>query len=139
MGIRFKKSIQVLPGLKLNISKSGISTTIGPKGASVNVGKNGTYINTGIPGTGVYMREKISGEKNKASTIRLTDSDFKARFEQYKPIRMKISENGSIWVIDKNNKIITDEAFLNRLEATNTYKEQKENLIRQQREANGQK
>lgn len=64
MGIRYRKRIKLLPGVNINISKSGVSTTIGPKGCSVNIGKNGTYLNTGIPGTGIYSREKISGKKH---------------------------------------------------------------------------
>ena len=63
MGIRFRKRVKVLPGVTLNFSKSGISTTIGTRGASVNIGKNGVYGNAGIPGTGIYMREKIAGSK----------------------------------------------------------------------------
>jgi len=59
--MRFRKSIKIAPGLKVNVSKSGVSGTVGVKGASVNVGKNGAYLNTGIPGTGIYNREKISG------------------------------------------------------------------------------
>jgi hypothetical protein len=59
--MRFRKSIKIAPGLKINISKSGVSTTIGGKGLSTNIGKNGAYLNTGIPGTGVSARHKIVG------------------------------------------------------------------------------
>ncbi|WP_461255789.1 DUF4236 domain-containing protein [Treponema sp. R80B11-R83G3] len=59
--MRFRKSIKIAPGVKLNVSKSGISGTFGVKGASVNVGKNGVFANTGIPGTGIYDRQKIGG------------------------------------------------------------------------------
>lgn len=61
MGWRFRKRIKIAPGVNLNVSKNGVSTTIGGKGASINVGKNGTYLNTGIPGTGIYSRQKLSG------------------------------------------------------------------------------
>ena len=60
MSLRYRKSLKLLPGVRVNLSKSGISTTIGPKGASVNIGKKGTYLNTGVPGTGLYDRTKIS-------------------------------------------------------------------------------
>ena len=50
-----------MPGIHINISKSGFSTNVGVKGASVTFGQNGTYINTGLPGTGLYRRDKISG------------------------------------------------------------------------------
>jgi len=61
MGIFFKKSIKVAPGLRLNISKRGTSVSIGPRGAKLNIGKRGTYVTTSIPGTGIYSRTKISG------------------------------------------------------------------------------
>ena len=60
MSINFRKRVSVAPGVKLNFSKNGVSTTVGVKGASVNVGKNGAYLNTSIPGTGLYARQKIS-------------------------------------------------------------------------------
>lgn len=59
MAIRFQKRIKILPGVRLNISKSGVSTTIGGRGASVNIGKRGIYGNAGIPGTGLSMRERL--------------------------------------------------------------------------------
>lgn len=63
MGLIFRKRIKILPGVNINLSKSGISTTVGRKGASINIGKRGTYVNAGIPGSGVYLREKISSKK----------------------------------------------------------------------------
>lgn len=60
MGLRFRKYIKIMPGVRLNISKSGVSTRIGPRGLSVNIGKRGTYLNAGIPGTGIFEREKLS-------------------------------------------------------------------------------
>jgi TM2 domain-containing membrane protein YozV len=59
--MRFRKSIKIAPGLKINLSKSGVSTTIGGKGLSANIGSKGAYLNTGIPGTGVSARHKIAG------------------------------------------------------------------------------
>ena len=56
---KFRKRISIAPGVKLNLSKSGVSTTVGAKGASVNVGKKGTYLNTGVPGTGIYDRTRL--------------------------------------------------------------------------------
>lgn len=59
--MRFRRRAKLFPGVYLNFSKSGISTTIGVRGASVNFSKQGTYLNTGIPGTGIYDRQKIGG------------------------------------------------------------------------------
>lgn len=68
MGFYFRKRVKILPGVHLNLSKTGTSWSFGPRGASVNVGKKGAYLNTGIPGTGIYSRTKISGNNNKKKT-----------------------------------------------------------------------
>ncbi|MGB5988752.1 MAG: DUF4236 domain-containing protein [Marinifilaceae bacterium] len=61
--MRFRRRAKLFPGVYLNFSKSGISTTIGVPGASININKQGTFLNTGIPGTGIYNRQKIGGER----------------------------------------------------------------------------
>jgi len=53
MPFRFRKSVKLGKGLKLNISKSGISTSIGKAGATVNFGKRGVRTTVGLPGTGL--------------------------------------------------------------------------------------
>lgn len=53
MAIRFRKSFKVAPGVRLNISKSGLSTSIGGKGITANLSKKGTRVTTGIPGSGL--------------------------------------------------------------------------------------
>src|SRR5690348_14497922 len=60
MGFRFRRSLRILPGVRVNLSARGVSTTIGPRGASVNVSKRGAYLNTGIPGTGLSARTKLA-------------------------------------------------------------------------------
>lgn len=69
MGWRYRKRIKILPGIHINISKSGISTNVGVKGASVTFGPKGTYVNTGLPGTGLYQRDRISGSDNSDNYI----------------------------------------------------------------------
>lgn len=62
MAIRFRKSIKLAPGIRMNLSGSGLSWTLGPPGASVGIGRRGTYLNTGIPGSGLYARTALSGQ-----------------------------------------------------------------------------
>lgn len=84
--MRFRKSVKICPGVKVNFSKSGVSTSIGTKGASVTIGKNGTYANVGIPGTGIYERRKISGfsdatRGNSAGQARFTGGKVSVEYE----------------------------------------------------------
>ncbi|MGA4853975.1 DUF4236 domain-containing protein [Acinetobacter haemolyticus] len=54
MGFNFRKSLKIAPGIRLNITKKGISSvSLGGKGARVNLGKKGTRTTVGLPGTGL--------------------------------------------------------------------------------------
>lgn len=65
--VNFRKRVKIAPGIDLNLSKNGISTSVGVKGASVSAGKRGVYVNNSLPGTGIYKRTKISGSSIKES------------------------------------------------------------------------
>ena len=64
MAWTWRKRKSIIPGVRLNFGRKGISTTIGPRGASMTFGPNGTYLNTSIPGTGLYNRQKIGSNNN---------------------------------------------------------------------------
>jgi hypothetical protein len=53
MGWRFRRSVKILPGIRLNFGKRGVSTSIGVRGAHVTVGKIGTRTTVGLPGSGI--------------------------------------------------------------------------------------
>lgn len=61
MAVRFRKSFKLAPGVRMNLSGSGVGWSLGPRGASIGIGKKGTYLNAGLPGTGLSARQKISG------------------------------------------------------------------------------
>jgi hypothetical protein len=61
MGLRFRKSFRIAPGVRINVSTAGLSTTLGPRGMSVTSGRRGTFLNAGIPGTGVSARGRLGG------------------------------------------------------------------------------
>ena len=63
MGFRFRRTIRVLPGLRLNLSRSGISTSVGVRGAHVTVGHGQVRVSAGIPGSGLsYTESERLGE-----------------------------------------------------------------------------
>ena len=57
---RFRKTMSVLPGVKVNLSKTGVSTSVGGKGATLNVGHGKRMVTLGIPGTGLSYRTEAS-------------------------------------------------------------------------------
>ncbi|HEX9449000.1 MAG TPA: DUF4236 domain-containing protein, partial [Dongiaceae bacterium] len=59
MGFRFRKSIRLAKGLRINLSKGGASLSIGGQGATVNLSKRGTKVTAGLPGTGLSWSETL--------------------------------------------------------------------------------
>jgi hypothetical protein len=53
MAFRFRRSIKLMPGFRLNFSNSGLSLSVGTRGAWVTFGKKGTRTTVGVPGTGL--------------------------------------------------------------------------------------
>ncbi len=54
---RFRRTIHIGPGLRINLSESGVSTSVGHRGASFTVGPRGTRTTVGL-GTGLrYMQQ----------------------------------------------------------------------------------
>lgn len=53
MPIRFRRTFRVLPGVRVNVSKHGISTTVGPRGMHLTFNRYGVRQDVGLPGTGL--------------------------------------------------------------------------------------
>ena len=68
MGFRFRRSFKLLPRIRINLSKSGLSTSIGEPGATFNISKRGTRGTVGIPGTGISYSEKLSTPTHDATS-----------------------------------------------------------------------
>jgi hypothetical protein len=45
--LRFRKSISIVPGVKVNLSKSGVGASVGTKGARLSTGPRGTRASVG--------------------------------------------------------------------------------------------
>lgn len=60
MGFRFRKSIKIIPGVRLNLGKRGASASIGRRGATMNVGRRGVRTTVGLPGTGLSYSSQSS-------------------------------------------------------------------------------
>lgn len=57
---RFRKTFTIFPGVRVNLSKTGVSGSLGGNGATLNVGKRGEMVTVGIPGTGLSYRTPLS-------------------------------------------------------------------------------
>jgi hypothetical protein len=69
MGFRFSRRIKIAPGVRLNVSQSGLSTSVGRKGAWMTFGSKGTRSTVGIPGTGLSYTETRRGGARVAGLV----------------------------------------------------------------------
>lgn len=54
---RFRKSVKIFPGVRVNINTKSTSLTIGGRGFKTTISKHGTRRTVGIPGTGISYTE----------------------------------------------------------------------------------
>lgn len=65
MGLRFRKSIKLGKGVKLNLGKKSVGLSVGGKGARFSVNSKGRTTTTlGIPGTGLSYSHSSKGMKH---------------------------------------------------------------------------
>ena len=101
MAWSFRKRVKIIPGVHLNFSKRGISTSIGVRGASLNFSSSGTRLNTSIPGLGLYNTQKLSGGLGSNSTPRADSSNIPQL--PYNPIKVDNIISADIHEITSQN------------------------------------
>lgn len=70
MGLRFRKSVKIAPGVRLNISKKSVGISAGVKGYRKSINSSGRVTTSiGVPGTGVsYVKtENLKSKKKRQS------------------------------------------------------------------------
>ena len=77
MGIRFRRSIKIAPGLKVNINKKSVGITAGVRGAHASINTKGDVTKTvGIPGSGLsYVdRHNINMSDDKTANDNISNA-----------------------------------------------------------------
>ena len=59
MSLRFRRSIRIAPGVRVNLGLHGAGLSVGPRGLHVGVNRRGMYTSAGIPGNGIYAVHHI--------------------------------------------------------------------------------
>lgn len=61
MTLRFSKRLKIAPGIRLNLSRSGLSASLGGRGAWLTLGRRGARVGVSLPGTGLSYAETLGG------------------------------------------------------------------------------
>lgn len=63
MSFRFRRSIKIAPGVRMNFGKRGLSMSLGVPGARVTFGTSGTRVTAGLPGTGMSYTQRLGSSQ----------------------------------------------------------------------------
>lgn len=64
---RFRRTLKILPGFRLNVNKRGLSTSFGFRGFHITLGKQGIRRTVGLPGTGLSYTSTIGKSQHVAA------------------------------------------------------------------------
>lgn len=88
MGLRFRQSFEVFPGVRLNLSGSGITASFGVDGATVNVGARGVRSAIGVPGSGLsFTTNPFTPSVSPTPRASMPPSGFAPTYAPAQPMR----------------------------------------------------
>lgn len=93
MGFKFRKSIKIAPGVRMNVSKKGVGVSAGVKGARVSTGPSGTRITTSVPGTGLSYEKRLSSKKGNKSQVSHNDQHQINNHQVFEVNAVRIKDN----------------------------------------------
>ena len=114
MGMRYRKSIKICKGVRMNLSKSGPSLSLGGRGCSVNINKHGVRNTVGIPGTGLsyssYTKlDQPSNSRKRRTTTTNTSSNTIAHFQ------LRMDDKGKVEIYDDRGVLLTNSSLIRRI------------------------
>ena len=78
MPLRLWRRIKIAPGVTVNLSKTGVSTSFGPRGAKVTLGRGKVRKTVGLPGTGLfYTTTSKTGASEPPPAAPATDASWR--------------------------------------------------------------
>lgn len=70
MSIRFRRSIKIIPGVRLNVNKNSVGLSMGVRGAHYTINSKGRRTaSVGLPGTGLSSTHVISSGRKSSSRV----------------------------------------------------------------------
>ena len=134
MTIRFRRSVKILPGVRINFNKNSTSLSLGTRGAHYTMSSTGRRtVSAGIPGTGIYAYETVNPRtpKRQSAKSEETPPDLES-FAQPTPkpslFASRSEKAFSVFlndIYDPNNKYSSKEV----IEKAKALREQYESLV----------
>lgn len=85
MGLQFRKSVKIIPGVRINFTNGGVGLGLGGKGCRVNINKKG--MSTSIGADGLYLTDYERFNKGKSNNSNEIDEAEIQRQEKIKDMK----------------------------------------------------
>lgn len=89
MPVRFRRTFTLFPGVKVNVSKGGMSISVGRKGYHLNFSKRGVRQTVGLPGSGISQTSYLYKNDSDEDETEKEEEEEKAASEEASPARKK--------------------------------------------------
>lgn len=109
MSLRFWRRFKIIPGVKINAHKSGLSLSVGPQGGQLTVGQSGVRVTGGLRGTGLFLSKKIVRKVSKSNANSIVCED-KVEYKMLESF-MNAIDHLEIDNIDEVITILSDRQF----------------------------
>jgi hypothetical protein len=93
MPVRFRRTFTLFPGVKVNVSKGGMSISVGRKGFTLNFSKHGIRQTTGIPGSGISHTSYLVKNDDEDEKDKETKKEEREEEAEDKPKRRRTTRS----------------------------------------------
>ncbi|WP_409270109.1 DUF4236 domain-containing protein [Neobacillus sp. SCS-31] len=101
MGLRFRKSFKIAPGVRMTVGKTGVGVSVGGRGLRYSVHSSGRRTSTaGIPGSGLSYSSSSGGRaykseayRRRSELARLERESRKLQEQEYARLQVELIEN----------------------------------------------
>lgn len=80
MGLRFRKSFKIAPGVRLNLNRKSVGVSLGGKGARYSINSSGRRTATvSVPGTGISYSKTTAGKSSSGKSAPGTSERYRGK------------------------------------------------------------
>ena len=127
MGLRFRRSVKICKGVRLNFNKNSWGMSVGGRGYGYSFNSKGRQTkHIGIPGTGLsYVTSSSSKSSYSKSRAKSQPTIVQTT------IRLHMDDDGNMTYFYPNGTQITDQSLINKIKRTDEFKAEKDRMQRE--------
>ena len=126
MGLRFRRSVKICKGVRLNFNKNSWGMSVGGRGYGYSFNSKGRQTkHIGIPGTGLSYVTSSSPKSYSKPRTKSQPTIVQTT------IRLHMDDDGNMTYFYPNGTEITDQSLINKIKRTDEFKAEKDRMQRE--------